>query len=118
MNLFIKSICITPGLTRYYVADSNGRKVFPGVGCTDKAQCEDFISGGPGAIGWIEFNILAEIKSLEAVAPDHYLVKAVGDACKVRGAEPSPDQLPLVKAVGDACEVRGAEPTPDQLPLV
>lgn len=96
MNLFIKSLTVTPDLVRYYVADSNGRKVFPGIGATDKATCEDYITGGPGSIGWIEYNILAEVSSLEAVAPDHYLVKAVRDACKGRVAEPSPDQLPLV----------------------
>lgn len=94
MNLFIKSIVLSPGLIRYYVADDNGRKVFPAAGTTDRSQCEDYIFGGPGCTGWIEFNILAEINSLEVLDPDHYLVKAVRDACKVR--QDDPNQLKLV----------------------
>ena len=96
MNLFIKSVVLTPGITRFYVADDAGRKVFPAAGTTDRSQCEDYISGGPGSISWIEFNILAEVNSLAALDPDHHLVKAVRAACLDKLEKENPDQLKLV----------------------
>jgi len=45
-------------------------------------------------IAWVEFCILKDVRTLESMDPNHWLVRALDEASSQR-TTPNPDQLPL-----------------------
>lgn len=83
-NMQIMTAMVYGQPRRHWVADSEGRKLYPATGYQTYGCCVEWVKQSAHQdrdldAAWLEFQILASVRDLSRLQPGHYLVKAIAD---------------------------------------